>query len=762
VTLRSILAIVAGASALTFPARAYAQPDEAFKACKELRRFQERLVFNEPVPERPEVKWSLLAGSVEIQCDDTFIFADEVEWFSDQDIVHVRGNLLFIQGDLRIFATRAEINRRTKYGTFYEFSGSARLGDTPAERSQFGTQEPEVRFEGERLERIGPRRFRLTSGSFTTCVQATPRWHMTGTGGTFTLDENVVLRNAVLKVKDVPVFYVPVIYYPINKEDRATGFLLPTYSTSSYRGTGLSNAFFWAMGRSQDATFYYDWFSKAGQGVGAEYRFATAPGAGGQARVYVLNEKARLAEAGVAPQAAQRSFTVDATVNQSLGRRFRLGARVDYFSRAATQQLYQQNVYDFSQRTRDVSVSFGGGLGRYRLSADFQQRDFYYDLTHAQRSGRAPAVSLAMAEKPIGRSRIYFGASGSAAYLRREDDILRPETDSSLVRFDGAPTVRIALSSLPFLTATTSASWRVTHWLESIDPQNRVQVPVRLTRQIVDVQATVTGPLIARVWQKPDSGYADRIKHLIEPSVTVQWVSPFDELTKVVQQDGVDSIVGGNMTLTYRLTNRVLARRKTASGPGVTRQIVSVSLYQSRYTNLLAAAYDPQYQAVAVNPSTFSPLVLAVDVQPAEGVTARFQTDFDARMRAVRTLAASGSVARQVAQVTATWAKRQFIPGLPGFDNPAYADHTLGVNTTVNDRQKRVGGTYAINLDIFRTTLLQQRVVAFYNTQCCGISVDYQVVRFAFGNVPADRRFGLSFTLAGIGSFSNPLGSFGR
>ena len=36
-------------------------------------------------------------------------------------------------------------------------------------------------------------------------------------------------NNAVVEVKDVPVFYLPVLYYPIQEDDRATGFLMPMY-----------------------------------------------------------------------------------------------------------------------------------------------------------------------------------------------------------------------------------------------------------------------------------------------------------------------------------------------------------------------------------------------------------------------------------------------------------------------------------------------------------------------------------------------------
>jgi len=48
-------------------------------------------------------------------------------------------------------------------------------------------------------------------------------------------------------------------------------------------------------------------------------------------------------------------------------------------------------------------------------------------------------------------------------------------------------------------------------------------------------------------------------------------------------------------------------------------------------------------------------------------------------------------------------------------------------------------------------------VSGFYNAQCCGIAVEYQSYNFsgiAGVPIPADHRFFLSFTLAGLGNFS--------
>jgi hypothetical protein len=76
-----------------------------------------------------------------------------------------------------------------------------------------------------------------------------------------------------------------------------------------------------------------------------------------------------------------------------------------------------------------------------------------------------------------------------------------------------------------------------------------------------------------------------------------------------------------------------------------------------------------------------------------------------------------------------------------------------------------VGGAYQFNYDLLRDRYLQQRLLVYYNAQCCGVSFEYQTFSFAgLGSrapVPEDRRFNLTFTLAGLGTFANVLGAFG-
>jgi LPS-assembly protein len=226
------------------------------------------LPLQEQVVDKPGVFHRLLKGNVEIICDDTRLYADEVECITDSEWVYARGHVLFQQPQIRINADSARMNRRTHLGTFNAVQGSMRTHDLKPQSDQFGQVEPDVIFQGQTLEKTGPRTYKLSDGEITTCTQPTPRWQMGLTDAIITPGKHVVMKNLVLRVKDVPVLYFPWMYYPINKEGRSTGFLMPSYGSSSVTGFHLSNAFFWAIDRSQDATFYHDYYKKAGQGFG--------------------------------------------------------------------------------------------------------------------------------------------------------------------------------------------------------------------------------------------------------------------------------------------------------------------------------------------------------------------------------------------------------------------------------------------------------------------------------------------------------------
>jgi hypothetical protein len=388
--------------------------------------------------------------------------------------------------------------------------------------------------------------------------------------------------------------------------------------------------------------------------------------------------------------------------------------------------------------------------------------DYFYPDGTVTTQGGLPRVTVSRAERPIGRSPFYFGVGGEyVTFLRSTERNDVTVNDHGLTRVDVSPVVRIPFTRWPFLTANSSVAWRGTYWTESKDPTTNLNIPESINRQYFDFSTRITGPVFHRIFDRPGSGYAEKLKHVIEPTLSIQRITAIDEFNRIVQLEGSDYTVGNVTRISYGLNNRLYAKK------GLSREILSLILGQTYYTDPTAAQFDQNYQSSfsGVRASKYSPMSVLVRTSPTDRIQGEFRTEYDFFVDAFRTYAATGTVNGSNVQLTAGWSRRRFIPNLQGFNDPNLANHYLNASASVRGARNRIGAQYAFNYDLRLDTFLQQRFLAYYNAQCCGISVEYQNFNFNNGfagvQVPEDRRFNISFSLAGIGSFSNALGAFG-
>lgn len=747
-------------------------------------RAQQTSVSDTTLSDRREVSnaqkdWHFI-GHVEMERGDVKIYADDVKYTGDDRRAIATGNVVFAQGSNRISAERADFNTDTRLGTFYNASGMVAI-QPPRQPTRPGAaaipqvpgQETTVFFFGDTVEKVGPRKYKITNGGFTTCVQPTPRWNLHADTVVLNVDHYTVLRQAVLTVKGVPMFYLPIMYYPTKKDDRATGFLLPTYGISTVNGQSLHNAFFWAIDRSQDLTIAHDWYSKTGQGAGSEYRYNLGGGSDGNVRAHLLSQRQTsyaLADGSQSTLAANRSYEIRGGANQALPGNLRARARVDYFSSVAAMQTFNTNIADASRSQRRIGGNVIGAWGTYSLNGTFDRTESFYNVTNSAVTGSWPRVALTRNERPIPDTPLYFSVTTEYARLLRDDRTDTTETNKGLTRLDLAPQVRFPFRKWQWFTVNSTLGWRDTFYTRSLD-QSLSVVDESVNRRFVTAQAQVAGPTFIRLWDTPGNRYAERFKHSIEPNVSVTRTSPIDNSSRIIQLEGTDFIVGDVTQYAYGVTNRFYAKRRVPSGQtSQAREIANVELTQTYYTDQRAGQFDPRYASsfagtAGTAQSHFSPIALAVRALPTTDISATLRAEFDSTYRALRTITATGTYAWSGrTQTTVGWSKRAFIRDLPGFDDPTRLDHFINASSTVHTRDNRYGGIYSFNYDALNGTLLQQRMSAFYNAQCCGIAFEYQQYNLAGVSgtpVLADHRFFLSFTLAGLGNFSPFNGALG-
>ena len=733
-----------------------------------------------PVPNTPlslitnSAQWRLeqisadhvrLTGQVEIETDSGIkFFADEIDIFSSPTLRLVAtGNVVFTNPEGRIAAERAEFDVEEGTGTFYQASGILSLGTT-VDRAEFGGQEPNIYFYGNTIEKLSARSYRLTRGGFSTCVQPTPRWEVTSDSIVINLNDYAIARNILLRVKGVPLMYLPILYYPIRDDERATGFLLPTYGSSTLRGQAFSNAFFWAIGRSQDATFFHDWFTTAGQGTGAEYRYTAGQASGGTFRFYRFNQsQAEFRQSGrVAILPAQSSYEFRGTGSQAIETAVRLHERVDYSSSLITQQLYQQSLYQASNATRTIEAGLAGTWGGLTTSALFQRVETFTGDETSQLYGASPRVTAAAAPQRLFGLPIYGSVTSNFAYLPyRQVTNGRVTSDRSLARLDVLPTLRAALSRLSFLTFNTSLSYRTTYYSRSADLRGRV-TGESVTRRYLSLRSDIVGPVLAKIWDTPGSGFSERMKHLIEPTFALEYVPTINNSARVLTlSDSTDVILGGATRLTYGLNNRLLYRARTLDGSaGSTVQFLTVGVQQTFYLTPKASLNDNQYISTSFRSRAVdvSDVALNIKVTPNARLDSTTRLEYDVQGEGLHVMTTGTTAQLGQSSTTISYSRYRRRPS-------SKPESSLSWSTTLNLLEGRTRGAYAFTWDIGRAGILSQTVAVSYLAQCCGIQADFQKFKFPQASpgfpIASDRRFNVSFVLAGLGTFSNFFGAFG-
>jgi LPS-assembly protein len=725
--------------------------------------------------ERVGEKRYKLTGQVELKRADTELYADEVEVFTDQDRAVATGNVVVVQAGNRIAAERVDFNTKTRLGTFYRAYGFANIKPEAPRPGAIAiptvsNQETDVYFQGETIEKIGAKKYRITNGGFTTCVQPTPRWQLAAGVTVLNIDHYTLLRNAIFSVKGVPMFYTPILYYPTKEEDRATGVLIPTYGSSILRGHSFHNAFFWAVDRSQDLTFMHDWYSKTGQGVGSEYRYNFGAGSNGNLRGHFLDEHEAtytLEDGTVQTQQGSRSFELRGDANQQLPGNLRARGRVDYFSSIVQMQSVEMNYANAYQNQRSFGGNVVGAWRNYSLNVTMDHTDYFSSATASSTSGSWPKVAFTRNERLIPGTPLYFSAAAEYASLLRSSQDTNPAFaytfNQDVTRLDFTPQVRFPFKKWQWFTINSSASWRDTSYTRSLSAEDQsVVTDDPLNRRFYTLQTQLVGPVFNRIWDTPDNGYAEKFKHTVEPFLNITRTSSIDNFKQIIQIDGNDTIVGGTTQFAYGVNNRFYAKRPGEAGrPSQAREILDVALSQTYYTNSLASQYDPRYTSSTAYTaaSNFSPILLSLRGMPSNDVNATASIEIDSRYLAVRQISAGGSYnwAGRL-QTNLSWSKQGYIPQLVGFDDPEFLYQALNGQANVHTKDNSLGGVYSFSYDVTRGQMLNQRISGFYNSQCCGIAFDYQT--FSYGGVtsiyaiPSDHRFFLSFTLAGLGNFS--------
>ena len=292
----------------------------------------------------------------------------------------------------------------------------------------------------------------------------------------------------------------------------------------------------------------------------------------------------------------------------------------------------------------------------------------------------------------------------------------------------------------------------------------RLDAPI--SRRFVELSADVNGPTLVRIWDAPNSTYAQRFRHSIEPFAQVLYRTAIDNYNAIPKLESTDNIVGSATSYTYGMNTRFYAKR-TVDGPrAIPREVISATIQQTYNTDARSILSDAEQRSrtTSCRRRISRRCRCSCARRRSTASTGTFRTDFDGRYSRFRSFSAdAGWEDERVSLISAA--------GATCASARTTAARTPRARPTISTRTRTCGfsriataSRTRCNWDVKNQSLMQHRIAGYYNAQCCGFSAEYQFIdlsRYNSGGVQQDSRFHFSVTLGGIGNVSNIFGALG-
>ncbi len=218
---------------------------------------------------------------------ETVIVADSL-FGEDNNIFKFGGNVLLTRKSQQISADQLQLDRLTR-----QISANGNLGFSDPlftlnaqsveldsenyagifRQVSFQLFENHLRGSASKIIQIDNNQRDLYGVSYTTCDPGSNAWSLDSSKLTLNQQEGLgTAVNAVLRIKDIPVFYFPWFQFPIDNR-RMSGLLSPTISSTEIAGTELALPFYWNQAENADMTLTPIWYSKRGYQLNTENRY---------------------------------------------------------------------------------------------------------------------------------------------------------------------------------------------------------------------------------------------------------------------------------------------------------------------------------------------------------------------------------------------------------------------------------------------------------------------------------------------------------
>lgn len=716
-----------------------------------------------------------LRGHVEMESAAMLFRADEIDYNDDTGDVQARGNVYFEQFERneKIWADHLEYNTKTEKGKFYDVRGTTapRIDTRPGMLTSINP----YYFQGQWAERVDGR-YILYNGFLTNCRIPRPWWRLKGPRFDVQPGESAKAYRSVFLLRKLPLFFTPFFYKSLEKVPRRSGLLMPNIGNSSTRGYMLGGGFFWAINRSYDATYHVQDYTARGFAHHLELRGKPTDKSDFDAIFFGVQDRGLLLDNGT--RIKQGGYTFSAAGKADLGDGWTARGSINYLSsftfRDAFSDSFNEAVFsevssvafldkNWSTYTFDVAAARMEDFTSLEITSTDPVTGKTTTETNAVVIRKLPEADLSSRDhRLLPDLPLWYSFDSSAGLLSRSqpdftsDNQLVGHYKTSLFdsRVHFAPQITAALHLGDF-HLVPSFTVDETYYGETQGPyQDGFQrvLSSGLLRSAREFQMDLVPPSFARVFNRK-SWLGDKLKHVIEPRVTYDYVTGIGrDFNNVVRFDETDLLSNTNQ-VTFSLANRLYAKR----GNDVT-EVFSWELAAARFfdptfggalipgqRNVLLSQMDLTPFTFLDEPRTYSPLVSTLRAAPIWGLSFEWRADYDPARHSM--VASTASV---------DWRKGAYFISVG--HNAAHSEPYLLPNANqmrasfgIGNQTRKGWNAAFVAIYDYREAILQYAIVqATYNTDCCGFSVQYGRLDFGARN---ENQLRFAFAVANLGSF---------
>lgn len=688
-----------------------------------------------------------LRGNVKIETFDKKLEADEADYDQDTGEAEVRGHVRYqnFADGTKLNCDHGKYNVNTETGIFYDVNGTS--PSKIVARPGLLTSSNPFYFEGKWAERKEDR-YVVHEGFVTDCKVPKPWWRLTGPKFDIIPGNRAIAYHTVFHIKGLPLLYTPAYYKSLKKVPRQSGFMTPNIGRSSLYGGMLGLAYYWAINRSYDTFYRIQYFTSRGFAHTYDFRGKVTPGTDFNFSLYGVNDRGVPIGGGQVQKQGGVQLTFDG--KSDLGDGWEARAQLNYLSSFLFRQTFSQSFREaISSESHSVGYvtkhwsSFG-----FDVVADRDEQ--FQSVTPDDKIviRKLPEVDFLSRDRQIvgGPLPIYFSFDSSAGFFDRTQPTF--QSRQFVNRVDLYPHLTSALHWAGFSLAASFAVRETEYGSSVVNGQLQGADILRSARE---VRLELLPPALERIYKSPKWLGGEKVKHVIEPRVEYALVDGIDNFNRIIRFDETD-IMSNTNQVTLSIANRLLVKNKD----GNVNEVLTWEVSQSRYfdptfggavvpgqRNVVASSEELDGFAFLNGPRHYSPIVSSLRFQHRVGF--EWRLDYDPLL---------GQVSNSAFNVDLRFSKYFISAGHNQVrTDPVVAPNSNQVHGLIGyGNQNRRGWNAAMSLyyDYKKAILVFATTQISYNTDCCGISVEYG--RFNVGSRD-DTQYRVAFAVANVGSF---------